>query len=84
MLLIKVSGRLAVTMFSAGLITIVKLAVAVAPGPSVTLTVKLKVPVVVGVPLIVPTTESRVRPGGRLEGGALQSYGAVPPVKTNC
>jgi hypothetical protein len=50
---------------------------------SVTWTVKGKVPVTVGVPLITPVADVRLRPLGRFPADTLQVYGATPPETIN-
>ncbi len=44
-----------------------------------TCTVNVYEPAVVGTPLITPVELFRLRPGGKLPDGMLQSYGGMPP-----
>ncbi len=54
----------------------------VAPAVSVKVTLKLGVPEAVGVPLMTPVDEARVRPAGSVPLLTAQVYGDVPPLAT--
>jgi hypothetical protein len=49
---------------------------------SVTMTVKSELPVVVGVPLMIPSLV-KVNPGGRFPALMLHVYGCLPPLAIN-
>lgn len=75
-------GRLVVVIFSGATMRIDAAALAVCGVglESFAWIVKLNVPVVVGIPVIAPVEEFRLRPAGKNPEATLQAYGVTPPV----